>query len=53
MNRFEIVVIASQEARRINELLGKEEKESVAKPAAMALKRLADDRLKIKLNKEK
>ena len=53
MNRFEVVVIASQEARRINELLGKEEKESVVKPAAMALKRLADEKLKIKIEREK
>ena len=53
MNKYEAVVIASQEARRINELTGKVEKESVIKPAVIALKRLADERLKIKVEKEK
>jgi DNA-directed RNA polymerase subunit K/omega len=52
MNKFEAVVIASQEARRINELAGKDEKESLVKPAVVALKRLADEKLKIKVENE-
>ncbi len=53
MNKFEAVVIASQEARRINELTGKEEKESPQKPTVVALKRLADEKLRVEVHEEK
>lgn len=53
MNKFEAVVIASQEARRINELAGKEEKESPRKPTVVALKRLADEKLRVEVHEEK
>lgn len=53
MNKFEAVVIASQEAKRINELAGKEEKESPRKPTVVALKRLADEKLRVEVHEEK
>lgn len=53
MNKYEAVVVASKEARRINQLATKEGKESSIKPAVIALRRLAGEKLKIKIEKEK
>jgi DNA-directed RNA polymerase subunit K/omega len=52
MNRYIAVLVASKEARRINELLSKEEKELTEKPTVRALKRLSDEKLKAETPEE-
>jgi len=53
MNKFEAVIIAAREARRIKDLASKEEMEQLEKPTIRALKRLADDKLKRESREEK
>ena len=52
MNKYEAVLAASLEAKRINDVTSKEELEAMDKPAVIALKRLADERLKIQTEDE-
>lgn len=52
MNKYEAVLIASKEARRINELTDKEEKELLEKPTIRALQRLSDEKLKAETPEE-
>jgi len=52
MNRYIAVLVASKEARRINELLSKEEKEPAEKPTVRALQRLHDEKLKAETPEE-
>jgi DNA-directed RNA polymerase subunit K/omega len=52
MNRYISVLVASKEARRINELLMEEKNEGQEKPTVRALKRLRDEKLKAETPEE-
>ncbi|MFQ5906214.1 MAG: DNA-directed RNA polymerase subunit omega [bacterium] len=52
MNKYQAVIIAAREARRINDLASNEETEQPEKPIITALKRLADEKLKGDTTKE-
>ena len=52
MNRYIAVLVASKEARRINELLSKEEEEPPEKPIVRALQRLHDEKLQAETPEE-
>jgi DNA-directed RNA polymerase omega subunit len=53
MNRYEAVIVASKEARRINDAMTKEQKEVSEKPIVSALRRLADDKLEVEKPRQK
>ena len=52
MNRYKSVLVASQEARRITAMAGKDVKELPEKPVVRALKRLSNEELKIEVAEE-
>ena len=52
MNKYIAVLLASKEARRINDLLGREEEEPQEKPIVRALQRLSDEKLKAEASEE-
>jgi DNA-directed RNA polymerase subunit K/omega len=52
LDRYKSVLVASQEARRITAMRGKDAGESAEKPVVRALKRLADEELKIEVSEE-
>jgi DNA-directed RNA polymerase subunit K/omega len=52
MNKYIAVLLASKEARRINDLLYKEEDEPQQKPVVKALQRLSDEKLKAEETEE-
>ncbi len=52
MNRYKSVLVASQEARRITAMAGKDVKELPEKPVVRALKRLSNEELKIEVTEE-
>jgi DNA-directed RNA polymerase subunit K/omega len=52
LNRYKSVLVASQEARRITAMRGKDVGELPEKPVVRALKRLADEELKIEISEE-